>query len=88
MKRKLKITGVKVTIDSIGHEYLEYFECKDCDGGRYNIDVLASGEFDSETEDMSQDEQIEWARSKIGKTLFVADISPCVYVACGKSYIV
>ncbi|CAH9015587.1 conserved hypothetical protein [Vibrio phage 142E35-1] len=88
MKMKLEITGLKVTIDNVGHEYLEYFECKSPSGERFNIDVLVSGEFDDETEDLSQDEQIKWAKSKVGKHLFVENISQCVYVCFGKSYII
>ncbi|AUR88542.1 hypothetical protein NVP1115B_67 [Vibrio phage 1.115.B._10N.222.49.B11] len=88
MKRKLKITGAKITIDRFGHEYFEYFECKSDSGERFNIDALVSGEFDGDTEELNQDELIEWAKSKVGRYLFVSDISPCVYVACGKTYII
>ena len=52
------------------------------------IDAVVSGCFSDEIDDMTAEEEIEWAKEKIGKYLFFDDLSAVSYVAIGKVYIV
>lgn len=88
MKRKYEITGVKITVDNIGREFLDAFKVKSSDGSTIYIDALVSACFDDEIDNLTADEQINWAKTKIGKFLFCDEISATNYVAIGKTYIV
>jgi hypothetical protein len=87
MKKKLLITGIKIGQDHYCHEYLDSFEVKG-HTGKFYVDALVSGCFDDEVDNMSADDQIEWARKQVGKHLFCDDLSSIGYIALGKTYII
>ena len=87
MKRKFTIKKINIGLDGCMHDYLSSFDCIDENGESIKIDPMVSGGF-PETDEMSQEELLEWAEKQIGKTLFTDGISACEYVAYGKTYIV
>ena len=48
---------------------------------RFLIDAIVSGCFSDEIGDMTAEEEIEWAKEKIGKYLFFDDFIAVSYVA-------
>ena len=87
MKHKFKIKRINIGVDGNNHDYLQSFDCMDNSGNVIKIDPMVSGEF-PDTDDMAQDELIDWAREQVGKILFCDGISACEYVTFGKTYIV
>lgn len=87
MKKKFTIKRVNVGVDGNNHDYMQSFDCIGEDGKIIRIDPMVSGEF-QETDEMTQDEMLDWAREKVGKTLFTEGLSACEYVTYGKTYIV
>lgn len=88
MKCKVEIKGIKLSCDGNGNEYFDSFRCSDSSGKCFLIDAIVSGCFSDEIDDMTAEEEIEWAKEKIGKYLFFDDLSAVSYVAIGKVYIV
>ncbi len=88
MKNKYLITGVNIGVDRNMHEYVSSFQVKGAGDSAINVDAVISGEF-PELYDMTQDEQVDWAREQVGKHLFVEQLVPSgSYSAIGKTYIV
>ena len=86
MKMKFEIIGVNLGVDGNANDFLSSFRCKDMDGNYYSIDALICDCF-PELDDLNQDEQINWAKGQVGKTLFTEDIAACEHIAIGKTYI-
>jgi hypothetical protein len=87
MKHKLIIRGISKAVDMMGREFFDCFEVMDSKGNRFNLDVSICGEI-NELYDMNYDEQVEWAKSQIGKHVFCDDMSANSFIAMGKTYIV
>lgn len=87
MKHKFEIKRVNIGVDGNNHDFLQSFDCKGADGKVIRIDPMVSGEF-PETDDMAQDEMLDWARGQVGKTLFADGLHACEYITFGKTYIV
>ena len=83
MKNKAVIRNIKVIVGLDGSEFLDgfYIEGK---GGVIDPFVDCGIEL---PDDMSADEQIEWARKQIGKTLFYGELQPFAWYTTGKTYI-
>lgn len=86
-KKKLLIEGLNIALDNYDHEYLSSFRVQDENGNRLNVDALDCDAF-PELDELPTDEQIDWARTKIGKYLFCDDLVSSEYRAAGKIYIV
>jgi len=87
MKQQAKILSVRRGVDNLGHEY---FDCFRVESEEVKMSFYLSTDYDNfpETEDMSQDEVVEWAESQVGKSIFFEDTVALVYETVGKTYIV
>ena len=87
MKQQAKILSVRVGQGINGKEYFDCFLVKPLTCKR---SIYLSPDIDNfpETEDMTQDEVVEWAESQVGKSIFFEDTVALVYETVGKTYIV
>lgn len=76
------IKGVNKGLDGNNHEFVKSFRCQSSNGGYCNIDALITDSF-PEIDDMTQDEQVEWAEEQVGKILVVERLKAADYIACG-----
>lgn len=83
-KKKGLITGIVVGVDANMHDYLIAFRID----GIGEVDALMDDNFSDEIDELAQDEQIDWAKSKIGKHLFCEELVARGYSTKGKTYIV
>lgn len=83
-KKKGLITGIVVGVDAHLHDYLIAFKIE----GVGDVDAFVGDNFSDEIDELAQDEQIEWAKSKIGKHLFYEELVAKCYSTKGKTYIV
>ncbi|AGG58203.1 hypothetical protein VPDG_00042 [Vibrio phage henriette 12B8] len=77
------ITGVNIGVDGNIDDFFDTFNVE----GIGKVDVSMTKMYDDATEDMSQDEVIDWARTMIGKTLHCTAFKTSVKRAIGGTLI-